>query len=140
MQDITLFMSNHPLLVSALFVVLALSMVIELLRAKQKLNSLTPIQATQMMNHQQAQVIDVRSAENFRKGHIINAQNIMPQDFEKNAKKLARFKSNPFIIVCGLGKASQKVAASLKKQGYNAFSLAGGMRAWQDAQMPIIKE
>jgi len=52
---------------------------------------------------------------------------------------LEKFKSKPIIVVDNSGFESQKIASFLLKQGYTAYSLNGGMRAWATAQMPIIK-
>lgn len=139
MQDLTHFVQNHPLLIATAAIVLFLSIIVEIIRIKQKLGGLTPAQMTQIMNRQQSLLIDLREPEQYRKSHIINAKNIQPANIAQQLKKLAKAKTT-ILLVCASGTESQKLAASLKKQGYNAFSLSGGMRAWLDAQMPIVKD
>lgn len=140
MQDLTVFINNHPLLSIATAAVLALVMIVELMRGKRRGFQLTPQQTTQMINHDNAVVIDIRPNDVYRKGHIIDAQSMTPQEVKASGKKLEKLKNKPIILVCGTGGESQKLAALLLKQGYNAYALAGGTRAWTDMQMPLVKE
>jgi rhodanese-related sulfurtransferase len=140
MQELTTFISFHPALSAALLLILILLMGVEFLRAKRQTFNIHPIQLTRLINHQQAVVIDIRPQEAYRKGHIIDAQAMTPSEIRENSKKLEKSKARPIILVCNTGIESQKIAAQLLKRGYNAYSLSGGMRAWTEAQMPLIKE
>lgn len=140
MQDLTIFINNHPMLSLATAIVFVLLVIVELLRNKRQGFQLTPVQTTQMINHDHAVIVDIRPNEVYRKGHILDAQSWTVKDLKENTKKLEKLKNKPIILVCHVGGESQKVAALLIKQGYNAYSLAGGMRAWNEAQMPLIKE
>jgi rhodanese-related sulfurtransferase len=138
MQDITSFITNHPLLSAATFFVFILVMLIELIRAKGNVFNITPAKVTQLINRENAVIVDIRQAESFKKGHIIDAQNMQASDILKDSKKLDKLRTKPVIIVGNTGQDSQKIAAFLLKHGYNAYSLSGGMRAWSEAQMPLI--
>lgn len=140
MQELTTFISNHPLLSLSAGIVFFLLSVVEVIRARRLTYNITASQATQMMNHDNAVIIDTRSQDAYRNGHIIGAQSMSQQDIRDNNKKLEKLKGKPLIVVCNAGVESQKIAALLLKRGYNAYSLAGGMRSWIDAQMPIVKE
>lgn len=140
MQDILIFISQHWLLTTALVIVLVLLMIVEVIRLKQNTFNISPLQTTQLINHENATVIDIRTTETFKKGHIIGANAISAQEIRENSKKLEKFKTRPLIIVCNAGIESQKIATLLLKQGYNVYSLHGGMRAWSEAEMPIVKE
>lgn len=140
MQEVVSFISHHVLLSSGIVIIFALLIMVELLRAKKNMHAISPLHATQMINHNHAIVIDIRPPDLFQKGHIIDAQLIAANDFLKMpVKKREKFKTKPLIFVCQTGLEAQKIAATMRKQGYNAYVLAGGMRAWLDAQMPIIK-
>lgn len=139
MQELITFVTNHPYLNLAAVVVLLLIMLIEFIRAKRNVFNINPTEATQLINHDNAVVIDIRQQETYRQGHIIDAQLMIPQEIRQNAKKLEKFRNRPIIVVSNLSNESQKIAALLLKQGYNAYSLNGGMRAWNDAQMPLVK-
>lgn len=140
MQDLTTFISNHAMLSVAAAILIILVLILEWMRARQGSFSVSTQGMTQMINHDHATVIDIRPADLYKKGHVIDALSMAASDVLQPSKKLDKLKNKPLIIVCGTGSESQKIAALLIKQGYNAFSLAGGMRAWSEAQMPLIKE
>jgi rhodanese-related sulfurtransferase len=101
---------------------------------------ITATQAVQLINRQNAAIIDIRATDSFRKGHIIDAVSLTSKEIMDGSKKIEKFKNKPVIIVCNAGIESQKIAALLLKQGYNAFSLSGGIRAWSEAELPLVKE
>ena len=121
-------------------IIFVLLVIVELMRNKRQGFQLTPLQTTQKINHDHAVILDIRPNDTYRKGHILDAQSWTTKDIKENTKKLEKLKNKPIILVCQLGGESQKVAALLIKQGYNAYSLAGGMRSWNEAQLPLIKE
>lgn len=140
MQDITIFISHHPFLSAAVLVVFIILVFIELMRARRNTFNVGPAQITQLINRENAVVIDIRPSDVWRKGHIIDAQSISVKDITDHAKKLEKFKARPIIVVANASHESQKIAALLLKRGYNAYSLSGGMRAWSEAQMPLVGE
>lgn len=140
MQEFITFFSNHLLLTLTAIALFIALIVVELIRAKRSNFSITPTQATQLINHQHAVIADVRAKEAFQKGHIIDAISMTPDEIRKSAKKLEKYKGKPIIVVCTSGVESQKLAAHLIKQGYNAYSLSGGIRTWTQANMPLVKE
>lgn len=140
MQEISTFITSHSLLSIATIIVLLLVMVIEFTRARRNVFNINPGQVTRLINHENALVIDIRQNEVYRKGHIIDANSMNPKDLHQNPKKLEKFKNRPIIVVSNATTESQKIAALLLKHGYNAYSLNGGMRAWSEAQMPLVKE
>lgn len=102
----------------------------------------TPVQAVQLINHQRAVVVDVRPADQFEAGHIVNARNL-PFDAlsaETAASSLPKNKTLPLIVTCGTGMLSQKALAILKNAGYeNVQSLQGGLKEWIKSEMPLEK-
>ena len=102
--------------------------------------SVSTLEATQLINRQDALILDVRNAEEFQKGHILNARNIpMPQLDARNSD-IARYKEKPVIVACESGNRSGGAAAVLRKQGFaQVFSLSGGIAAWQQAGLPVEK-
>lgn len=140
MQEISTFIINHLLLTYAFSGVLILLMIVEFLKQKRNAFVINTTRAVQLINHDNAIVIDIRVADSYAKGHIIDAQSIAASDLTTNTKKYEKFKLKPVIVVCNTGSESQKIAALLLKQGYNAYSLAGGLRAWSGADMPLVKE
>lgn len=83
-------------------------------------------------------VIDLRDPETFRKGHIIDAIRANPEDFEE--QRMEKYKAKPLILVCARGLQSAQLAAKLREKGFTQpLVLAGGIAAWQAAELPTIK-
>lgn len=140
MDNITVFMTNHMGLFYILAITMTALMIVEFLRAKRGQARLEPAQAVLLINKENAVVIDIRNNETYRKGHIVDAVCMPAKELETTNKKLDKYKNKPMILVCNNGQDSQKAAASLAKNGYNAFVLSGGMRAWSSASLPTVKE
>jgi len=98
------------------------------------------LEATQMINRQDALVIDVREDAEYAKGHIVGARHIPLAQLEARAKELQKFKSKPVITCCETGNRSSAAIATLKKLGFeNVYNLAGGYAGWQQAGLPVEK-
>ena len=77
-----------------------LVLLVELIRARKNSFNVNQFQATQLINHSNAIVIDIRPNDLFRKGHIIDAQSMTAQEIRNHAKKLEKWKNKPIIIFC----------------------------------------
>ena len=100
--------------------------------------SVSTLEATQLINRQDALILDVRNAEEFQKGHILNARNIPLSQLDSRHSDIARYKGKPVIVACESGSRSGAAAAVLRKQGFaQVFSLSGGIAAWQQAGLPV---
>jgi rhodanese-related sulfurtransferase len=98
------------------------------------------LEATQLINRQDALVVDVRSAEEFRNGHILNARNVPLPQLESRLADLDRYKQKPVIVACETGSRSGAAASVLRKHGFaQVFNLSGGTAAWQQAGLPVEK-
>ena len=102
--------------------------------------SVNTLEATQLINRQDALVLDVRSAEEFGAGHILNARNLPLAQLESRLSDLARHKDKPIIVTCETGNRSGAAASVLRKGGFGqVFNLSGGIAAWQQAGLPVEK-
>ncbi|HVK93811.1 MAG TPA: rhodanese-like domain-containing protein [Noviherbaspirillum sp.] len=98
------------------------------------------LQATQLINQGKAVIVDVRDPEAFAAGHLRDAKNIPLKELSNRIGELDKFKAKSMIAVCQSGVQSAKAAGQLKKAGFNdAFSLDGGMAAWQAQGLPLAK-
>jgi rhodanese-related sulfurtransferase len=98
------------------------------------------LQATMMINKEDALVLDVREPAEFNAGHILNARNIPLAELEKRVGELSKWKDKPIVIACATGNRSSSALGVLKKQGYErAVNLAGGFAAWRQAGLPVGK-
>ena len=97
-------------------------------------------QATQLINREDALLVDVREAAEFGGGHILGAKSVPLAQIEARASsaELARRKDKPLIVYCDGGERAAKAAASLKKLGFSrVLNLSGGLPAWQQAGLPV---
>ena len=102
--------------------------------------ALTPASAVQLINREKAVVIDVCEAEEFAAGHVGGAKNIPLGQLEERLPTVVKNKAVPVVLVCASGARSTRGAAIAKKLGYEkAESLAGGLKAWREASLPVEK-
>ena len=113
----------------------------ETIRQRGSGNGLTPVQATLMINREDAIVVDVRDQAEYLQGHIPNAKHIPIAALEKRADDLAKYKSSPIILCCAVGNRSAGALGTLRKQGFEkVYNLQGGMNAWQQAGQPVSRK
>ena len=139
MKDFILFFQNHPMLSIALIVTLILLFIVEWARVKSNARRISPLEATQLINHEDAVVVDIRHPDAFKNGHIIGAISLPFADLEKQYKKLEKYIKKPIILVCATGLESPRAAQFLLKNGYHVLIHGGGIRAWKEADMPLVK-
>ncbi len=121
------FAGNHPLLVSALAFSFFLLVFTVLRRKAAGLINVEPPEAVKLINAD-AKVIDLRSADAFARGHIVNAKNIPFDELQANTDKIDKYKSKPVIAVCDAGTTSTKAVEFFRNQGVESvYSLKGGM-------------
>ena len=99
----------------------------------------TPNEAVQLMNREKAVLIDVSENTEFASGHVIGAKNV-PLAAIDASNDLPKNKALPLVIVCPTGARAARAVPLLKKRGFeNARVLAGGLRAWREANLPVEK-
>ena len=97
--------------------------------------------AVQLINHQDALVLDVREDIEYDAGHIANARHIPVGKLEGRLQELEKFKSKPIVVVCRSGMRSNRACSVLRKHGFtDVHNLAGGINAWQQASLPVAKK
>lgn len=99
-------------------------------------------QATQLINREDALVIDVRDPGEYGAGHILGAKSVPLARLEGGEApgELGKRKDRAIVLYCDHGNRSQKAAAALRKAGFGkAVSLAGGIAGWKQAGLPVEK-
>jgi rhodanese-related sulfurtransferase len=101
--------------------------------------AISPAQAVQLVNREKGVLIDVSEPEEFAKGHAAGARNIPFGQIEGH-KSLPSNKTVPLVLVCPTGARAGRAAGMLRKLGYEkAQTLAGGLKAWREASLPVEK-
>ena len=138
MDRILEFASNNALLVTALLVSFFVLIFSELRRKASGLIDIDASEAIKLINND-AVVVDLRSADSFGRGHIVNARNIPSDELDAKAATLDQFKSKPVIAVCDSGISSRRAVNSLRQKGLESvYSLKGGMAGWSQAGLPVV--
>ena len=138
MKQIGQFITTHWALWLALVAILALIFINEFFAQKKRAKELSPATAVDMINHNNAVVIDLRDPEAFRAGHIIDSIRVSADDF--NQQRMEKYKKKPFILVCAKGLQATTLSSKLRTQGFvDPMVLAGGIAAWQTASLPLVK-
>ena len=103
--------------------------------------TLSPANAVALINREKAVVVDVSEPDEFSAGHIANAKNVPLAQLEAQLPNTVKNKALPLILVCAQGKRAQGAVATVQKLGYtNVQALAGGMKGWRAADMPVKKD
>jgi rhodanese-related sulfurtransferase len=102
--------------------------------------SLSASGAVQLINRDKAVVVDVSEVEEFAGGHVVGAKNIPLSQLEEKLPSAVKNKDLPLILVCPSGARANRALAMAKKLGYQqAQCLAGGLKSWKEANLPLEK-
>jgi len=96
-------------------------------------------EAVRLINREKAVLIDVSEPEEFARGHAAGARNV-PLNSLQGAKELPSNKQLPVVLMCSSGARAARAAGELRKLGHErAIALAGGLKAWREANLPLEK-
>ncbi|MGG5370142.1 rhodanese-like domain-containing protein [Enterococcus sp. AZ196] len=94
-----------------------------------KLFQKTPVISTKDLAdklEQSITLLDVRTPEEYRRGHIAKAVN-----YPLNKINRYQGKEKEVYVICQSGMRSKQAAKILKEKGYEATNVQGGMNRWQ---------
>lgn len=97
-------------------------------------------EAASLIKEGKVQVLDVRTADEYKGGHIKGAKNIdfTENNFESEVAKLD--KTRPLLVHCQSGRRSTESLEALQKLGFqHVYHLDGGIRDWKEAGKPLEK-
>ncbi len=102
--------------------------------------TISPAAAVQLINREKAVVIDVGEPDEFAAGHVIGSRNVPMGQLEETLVATVKNKSLPLIMVCPVGARAGRAVPMAKKLGFeNVQSLAGGLKGWKAADLPVEK-
>ena len=103
-------------------------------------NRASTLQVTQLLNRGKTVVVDVRTPEEFAKGHLRDAKNIPLADLAKRIGELDKSKNKQIVVVCQSGNRADKAVKLFQNAGFaEVVSLECGVNAWQAANLPTVK-
>ena len=137
MEELFTFISSHPFLVGTFVVLLALFIRNEMNRG----GAVVGVQElVQLVNNDNALVVDVRDKAEYDQGHIVDAINIPFASIETRADELNKHKDRPIVIACKMGQHSGAAGTTLRKKGFeNVSRLRGGIAEWRGQNLPVVK-
>lgn len=139
MQQFIEFATNHWVLFLALLTIGGL-LIYNLTLGAPK-DQMDPQGATELINHRNALVVDVRPVADFSQGHIINAVNVPMNGLQNQLGQLKKHQDRPVIVSCRSGAQSSQACRQLRSAGFaEVYNLKGGMLAWQNANLPVTRK
>ncbi|WP_043892621.1 rhodanese-like domain-containing protein [Providencia sneebia] len=141
MQEIMQFVSRNMLL-SLVWIVLLVAVVVMTFKGMfSKSKVITRAQAITLINKEEAVIVDLRSRDDFRKGHIIDSVNLTPSEIkDNNLGELEKYKQKPVIVVSANGMEAGKPAEHLAQHGFEkVFILKEGIAGWSGENLPLAR-
>lgn len=138
MDKLLVFVTTNPLLVTATVLTLVALVAFELrLRGRAGLELSIP-EAVRMINNG-ATVVDVREPARYAAGHIVDAISLPSAELCKGEETGKIKKKRGILVVCEAGNESLQCTRRLRALGFEAaFSLGGGVAAWQRENQPLV--
>ena len=131
------FIGNHLILVG-MFVFLLIAFFVH--EARRSGATVSTSVLVNLINKEDAMVLDVRDSKEYREGHIAGSLNIPYTSFDKRSTELREFKEKPLVVVCKIGQHSGTVGRKLGQLGFeDVRRLSGGMTEWSSAGLPVVK-
>ena len=101
---------------------------------------LSPDGAVMLINREKAVVVDVGEPDEFAAGHVPGARNVPFGQFEQRLPEVAKNRGLPLLLFCATGARAGRALQVAKKLGYEkAQVVAGGLRGWKEANLPVEK-
>ena len=99
--------------------------------------------ASALQTQKNVVVLDVRTPDEYKNGHLKDAVNINLYDPNFRTKLAQLDKSKMYVVHCAAGLQngrSRKATAVMDSLGFQQVKhLNGGFNAWQQADLPVIK-
>ncbi len=133
------YFTNHPFLAGGLGLMVLVVIAYEMRRHGLGASTVAPNDAIRMMN-EGAVLVDLRPPNQFKDGHIAGARNIPGDQIADGAKALEKLGGKTLIMCCDNGSTAGAALRTLARAGFkNVFSLRGGLTAWRNDNLPIVK-
>ncbi len=141
MSDFPEFAQQNLLLFVAMFAIIGMLIGSEVLRYMRGVRTVSAAEALRLINDQDAWIVDIRDAGEYKAGHIPQARHLPFATLKERLNELTKAEDKPIIIYCRTGATSQSACALLKKNNIaNTCSLSGGLSGWIDASLPVSRK
>ncbi len=140
MNEIIQFSQNHLELSAAWFVVASALLFVQFRVMATGPKAISTQMLTNLVNREEAVVVDIRGANDFNKGHIHGALNMPLSKIKESTQSLEKYRNKPIIMVCQNGISVSAACSILTKAGMErVYKLQGGMGSWTGDNLPVVK-
>ncbi|WP_111494510.1 MULTISPECIES: rhodanese-like domain-containing protein [Marinobacter] len=138
MERVFEFVVNHYILASIFVVLLIALLLLETRRGGKKVNAQALIN---LLNKDQAVVVDIRDRKDFANGHISGSIHMPLNNLKDRAAELKKHEGKQVVIVDKMGQHSASAVRQLNAEGYtDVVRLGGGIADWQGNNLPLKKK
>lgn len=132
------FVVNHYILVSLFVAFLVAILILESRRGGAKISAQG---AVNLINKDEAVVVDIRDRKDFGEGRITGSINIPLNSLKSRANELSKFKDKQIIVADKMGQHSAMAVKQLNAEGFsNVVRLNGGIADWKASNLPLVKK
>ncbi len=132
------FVVNHYILVSLFVAFLVAILILESRRGGAKISAQG---AVNLINKDEAVVVDIRDRKEFGEGRITGSINIPLNSLKSRVGELSKFKDKQIIVADKMGQHSAMAVKQLNAEGFsNVVRLDGGVADWKASNLPLVKK
>jgi rhodanese-related sulfurtransferase len=132
------FVVNHYILVSLFVAFLVAILILESRRGGAKISAQG---AVNLINKDEAVVVDIRDRKDFGEGRITGSVNIPLNSLKSRVGELSKFKDKQIIVADKMGQHSAMAVKQLNAEGFsNVVRLNGGVADWKASNLPLVKK
>lgn len=95
------------------------------------------VEAHRLMDQDEAVLVDVRTKEEWKQGHVEGAVHISLPSLENQLRRIPTDK--PVLVICRSGSRSARAVSLLRRAGFDARNVKGGILAWARAGFPLTR-
>ena len=100
---------------------------------------ISPHVVTRMINTDDAVLVDIREAKEFKAGHIAGAINIPVAKIMDRIAELEPHREKAIIVADKVGQQSGAIGRKLQQKDFSVMRLTGGMMEWKNQNLPMVK-
>ncbi|PZS26255.1 MAG: rhodanese-like domain-containing protein [Pseudonocardiales bacterium] len=99
-------------------------------------HDITPADAARLVDAGEAVLLDVREDDEWAAGHATAATHVPLGRLRADSVPAG----STVVAVCRSGARSDQAAVALRGTGFDARNLTGGMNAWKQAGLPVLRD
>lgn len=140
MEQLIHFIMQHPYLWGGAAIIVILLLIFEFEAKSLSIHRVSATELSLLMNRKGV-VIDVNEVEDFSRGHILGVIHLPLSQWTQKITSLDKYKSTDLILVSSQERQTIQAAKMLKQKGFERIAiLGGGLGAWQNAGLPLVKK